>query len=118
MLTLARIGTILLRGSDSPGIHSAQARAVFAAAYAIFYDMPSLHILNDANNVAPFSYSVELFLSGLLLDDPYGGVLDDGSPARPLNRFPVSDFASDTPFALPLYTIVAQNQYITPDSQN
>jgi hypothetical protein len=86
--------------------------------YAIFYDMPSLHILNDANNVAPFSYSVELNHSGLLLDDPYGGTLDDGSPARSLNRFPVSDFASDTPFAVPLYTIVAQNQYITPYSQN
>ena len=86
--------------------------------YALFYDLPSLHILNDANNVAPFSYSVELFHKGLLLDDPFGGTLADGRPAKELDRFPVADFASDTPFADPLYTIVAQNQYITASTQN
>ena len=86
--------------------------------YAIFYDAPALNILNDANNVAPFSYSVELFQKGLLLDDPFAGRDEFGRSIRELDRFPVADFASDTPFADPLYTIVAQNQYITPYVQN
>ena len=93
-------------------------RTSIRGGYAIFYDMPSLHILNDANNVAPFSYSVELFQKGLLLDDPFAGKDDLGREIRALDRFPVADFASDTPFADPLYTIVSQNQYVTPYTQN
>ena len=93
-------------------------RTSIRGGYAIFYDLPSLHILNDANNVAPFSYSVEMFHKGLSMDDPFGGTLNDGRPARELDRFPVADFASDTPFAIPLYTIVSQNKYITPYTQN
>ena len=39
--------------------------------YAIFYDAPSLNAQNDANNVTPFSYSVE-FTDGSF-DKPFPG---------------------------------------------
>ena len=78
-------------------------RTSIRGGYAIFYDAPALNILNDANNVAPFSYSVELFQKGLLLDDPFAGKDEFGREIRELDRFPVADFASDTPFADPLY---------------
>lgn len=77
--------------------------------YAIFYDAPALMTLNDANNVSPFSYSVQLTEG--LLDDPYR--------ARPeLNRFPVEQFLPDTPFADPLFTILLDNKWVSPYSQN
>ncbi|MEW5980467.1 MAG: carboxypeptidase regulatory-like domain-containing protein [Acidobacteriota bacterium] len=77
--------------------------------YALFYDAPPLFTQNNGNNVAPFSYSVE-FTEGLL-DDPFRG-------REHLNRFPVTDFKPDTPFADPLYTLVVDRNFILPDIHN
>ncbi len=77
--------------------------------YAIFYDGPSLNAQNDANNVTPFSYSVEY---------------NDGSFDRPFagreaqNIFPVSAANHDVPFPTPLFTIVLDKKFITPYTQN
>ena len=79
------------------------------AGYAVFYDAPSLFSANNANNVAPFSYSVQ-FNDGLF-DSPYQG-------RESLNRYPLSGFSSDTPFASPLRTIVLDGQYVTAQTQN
>jgi hypothetical protein len=77
--------------------------------YAIFYDAPSLFTANNANNVSPFSYSVQ-FNDGLL-DTPYLG-------RQASNRFPVTQFRPDTPFNDPLETIVLDGKYVTPYTQN
>jgi hypothetical protein len=79
------------------------------AGYSIFYDFPSLQAFNDAANVAPFSYAVQ-FNEGLL-DDPYRG-------REHLNRYPVTDFRSDTPFPVPYSASVLDNKYITAYTQN
>src|SRR5688572_428118 len=79
------------------------------AGYAIFYDFPSLQAFNDAANVAPFSYAVQ-FNEGIL-DDPYRG-------RESLNRYPVADFRSDTPFPVPYSASVLDNKYITAYTQN
>jgi hypothetical protein len=79
------------------------------AGYAIFYDAPSLFSANNANNVAPFSYSVQ-FNDGLF-DNPYLG-------RESLNRYPLAGFSSDSPFASPLRTIVLDGQYVTAQTQN
>jgi hypothetical protein len=77
--------------------------------YAIFFDGPALNSQNDANNVTPFSYSVEF---------------TDGSFANPfqgreaLNIFPASAANHDVPFPTPLYTIVLDKKFITPTTQN
>ena len=77
--------------------------------YAIFYDEPSLNAQNDANNVTPFSYSVEY---------------DDGSFDNPFrgreaqNIFPASAANKDVPFPTPLFTIVLDKKFITPYTQN
>jgi len=77
--------------------------------YAIFYDAPSLNSQNDANNVTPFSYSVE-FTDGSF-DRPFQG-------RENLNIFPVSAANHDVPFPTPLYTIVLDKKFITPYTQN
>lgn len=77
--------------------------------YAIFYDGPSLNAQNDANNVTPFSYSVE-FTDGSF-DKPFLG-------REKLNIFPVSAANHDVPFPTPLYTIVLDKKFITPYTQN
>jgi hypothetical protein len=77
--------------------------------YAIFYDGPSLNAQNDANNVTPFSYSVE-FTDGSF-DNPFLG-------RESLNIFPVSAANHDVPFPTPLYTIVLDKKFITPYTQN
>jgi hypothetical protein len=77
--------------------------------YAIFYDGPSLNAQNDANNVTPFSYSVE-FTDGSL-DKPFLG-------REALNIFPASAANHDVPFPTPLYTIVLDKKFITPYTQN
>ena len=77
--------------------------------YAIFYDEPSLNAQNDANNVTPFSYSVE-FTDGLF-DNPFLG-------RNALNIFPVSAANHDVPFPTPLFTIVLDKKFITPYTQN
>jgi hypothetical protein len=77
--------------------------------YAIFYDAPSLNAQNDANNVTPFSYSVE-FQDGSF-DRPFAG-------REALNIFPVSAANHDVPYPTPLYTIVLDKKFITPYTQN
>jgi hypothetical protein len=79
------------------------------AGYSLFYDFPSLQAFNDAANVAPFSYAVQ-FNEGLL-DDPYRG-------RENLNRYPVADFRSDTPFPVPYSASVLDKKYITASTQN
>ena len=79
------------------------------AGYSMFFNFPGLQAQNDANNVAPFSYSVEFFEG--LLQDPFIGRQD-------LNRFPVAGILPDAPFATPLFSIVVDNKFITPDTQN
>ncbi|MFN7919508.1 MAG: TonB-dependent receptor [Bryobacteraceae bacterium] len=77
--------------------------------YAIFYDAPSLNAQNDANNVTPFSYSVE-FTDGSF-DKPFLG-------REKLNIFPVSAANHDVPFPTPLFTIVLDKKFVTPYTQN
>ncbi len=77
--------------------------------YAIFFDAPSLNAQNDANNVTPFSYSVE-FNNGSF-DRPFAG-------KERLNIFPVSAANHDVPFPTPLFTIVLDKKFITPYTQN
>jgi len=77
--------------------------------YAIYYDAPSLNAQNDANNVTPFSYSVE-FTDGSF-DRPFQG-------REALNIFPVGAANHDVPFPTPLYTIVLDKKFITPYTQN
>jgi hypothetical protein len=79
------------------------------AGYAIFYDAPSLFSANNANNVAPFSYSVQ-FNDGLF-DNPYLG-------RESLNIYPLSGFSATAPFPSPLRTIVLDGQYVTAQTQN
>ncbi len=77
--------------------------------YAIFYDAPSLNAQNDANNVTPFSYSVE-FTDGSF-ENPFRG-------REQLNIFPASAANKDVPFPEPLYTIVLDKKYVTTYTQN
>ncbi|MBI1789092.1 MAG: TonB-dependent receptor [Acidobacteria bacterium] len=79
------------------------------AGFGAYYDTPSLQAQNDANNVSPFSYSVQ-FYDGLL-DKPYRG-------RESSNRFPVLQFSKDTPFDSPLYTIVLDGKYVTTSAMN
>ncbi|MBZ5561862.1 MAG: carboxypeptidase regulatory-like domain-containing protein [Acidobacteriia bacterium] len=79
------------------------------AAYGIYYGAPQLNQLNNANDVAPFSYQVS-FDNGLF-DDPYAG-------RESLDQFPVKNFSSTAPFQSPLYTIVNDNYWPVPYSQN
>ena len=73
--------------------------------YALFFDGPSLNAQNDANNVTPFSYSVE-FNDGSF-DRPFAG-------REALDIFPASAANHDVPFPTPLYTIVLDKKFITP----
>ena len=77
--------------------------------YAIFYDTPSINAQNDANNVTPFSYSVE-YTDGLF-DNPFLG-------REFMNIFPVSANNHDVPYPTPLYTMVLDKKFITPYVQN
>jgi len=77
--------------------------------YAIFYDAPSLNAQNDANNVTPFSYSVE-FTDGSF-DNPFLG-------REALDIFPASAANHDVPFPTPLFTIVLDKKFITTYTQN
>ena len=77
--------------------------------YAIFYDGPSLNAQNDANNVTPFSYSVE-FTDGSF-DNPFLG-------REALDIFPASAANHDVPFPTPLFTIVLDKKFITTYTQN
>lgn len=79
------------------------------AGFGVYYDTPSLQAQNDANNVSPFSYSVQ-FYDGQL-DKPYLG-------REKSNIFPVTQFANDTPFDSPLYTIVLDGKYVTASTLN
>jgi hypothetical protein len=77
--------------------------------YAVFYDTPSINAQNDANNVTPFSYSVE-YTDGSF-DNPFLGRERD-------NIFPVSANVHDVPFPTPLFTRVLDKKFITPYTQN
>lgn len=77
--------------------------------YAVFYDGPSLNAQNDANNVTPFSYSVE-YPDGQF-DNPFLGRERD-------NIFPASAANKDVPFPTPLFTMVLDKKFITPYMQN
>jgi hypothetical protein len=79
------------------------------AAYGIYYSAPQLNLLNNSNDVAPFSYQVS-FNNGLF-DDPYAG-------RENMNLFPVKNFSATAPFASPLFTIVNDNYWPVPYSQN
>jgi hypothetical protein len=77
--------------------------------YAVFYDAPSLNAQNDANNVTPFSYSVE-YQDGSF-DNPFAG-------REAQNIFPASAANEDVPFPTPLFTMVLDKKFITPYTQN
>src|SRR4030095_8156895 len=77
--------------------------------YAMFFDEPSLNAQNDANNVTPFSYSVE-FTDGSF-DRPFAG-------RESLNIFPASAADHNVPFQTPLFTIVLDKKFITPYTHN
>ena len=77
--------------------------------YAVFYDEPSLNAQNDANNVTPFSYSVEYDDGNF--DNPFRG-------REAQNIFPASAANKDVPFPTPLFTIVLDKKFITPYTQN
>ncbi|MEK7404686.1 MAG: carboxypeptidase regulatory-like domain-containing protein, partial [Acidobacteriota bacterium] len=79
------------------------------AGYGIYYDAPSLFTANNANNVAPWSYSV-LFDDGVF-DNPYRG-------RERLNVYPLTSFGADSPFTDPLETIVLDGKYVTAYTQN
>src|SRR5262249_24082809 len=76
--------------------------------YGIYFDAPQLWVSNNANNVAPFSYSV-LFFDGQF-ENPYLG-------RESTNRFPLTSFGADTPFASPLETIVVDGKWVTSYTQ-
>lgn len=77
--------------------------------YAIFYDTPPINSQNDANNVTPFSYSVE-YTDGLF-DNPFLG-------RESQNIFPVPANNHDVPFPTPLFTMVLDKKFITSYTQN
>jgi hypothetical protein len=77
--------------------------------YAVYYDGPSLNAQNDANNVTPFSYSVE-YNDGLF-DNPFLG-------RESQNIFPAGPTNKDVPFPTPLFTMVLDKKFITPYTQN
>jgi len=77
--------------------------------YAIFYDTPSINAQNDANNVTPFSYSVE-YIDGWF-DNPFLG-------REHMNIFPVSANNRDVPYPTPLYTMVLDKKFVTAYTQN
>jgi len=77
--------------------------------FAMFFDMPSVNAQNDANNVTPFSYSVE-YNDGSF-DNPFLG-------RESMNIFPVSANNHDVPYPTPLYTMVLDKKFIVPYTQN
>lgn len=78
--------------------------------YGIFYDTPSLYMLNNMNLQSPFSFNVT-FNDGLF-DDPYRGRAN-------LNVFPFSgDFDRNSPFQSPFRAIVYQARWNQPYVQN
>jgi hypothetical protein len=77
--------------------------------YAVFYDGPSLNAQNDANNVTPFSYSVE-YQDGSF-DNPFLG-------REAQNIFPAGAADKNVPFPTPLFTMVLDKKFITPYTQN
>ena len=79
------------------------------AGYGIYYDAPQLISLNNQNDVSPFSYSVT-YNDGFF-DDPYLGRESD-------NVFPLKSFLKDTPYQSPLFTILEDNKFISPYTQN
>ena len=74
------------------------------AGYGIYYDAPQLAASNNMNDVAPFSYRVQLF-SGQF-DNPYAGHED-------LNVYPVQQFVPTTPYQSPLSTILLDGHFVT-----
>jgi hypothetical protein len=84
-------------------------RTSIRGGYALFFDGPSLNAQNDANNVTPFSYSVE-FTDGSF-DRPFAG-------RERLNIFPASAANHEVPFPTPLFTIVLDKKFITPETHN
>ena len=79
-------------------------KTAIRSGYGIYYDAPQLWVSNNANNVAPFSYST-LFFDGQL-ENPYAG-------RESSNKFPLSSFGPDSPFASPLETIVVDGKWVT-----
>ncbi|MBI3697018.1 MAG: TonB-dependent receptor [Acidobacteria bacterium] len=77
--------------------------------YAIYYDTPPINSQNDANNVTPFSYSVE-YTDGSF-DNPFLG-------REFMNIFPVPANNHDVPYPTPLYTMVLDKKFITASTQN
>lgn len=77
--------------------------------YAIFYDVPMTRAQNNSNDVAPFSYGVQ-FYNGLL-DNPFLG-------RESLNRYPITNFGSDSPYPSPLPMYVLDRKWVTAYTQN
>jgi hypothetical protein len=83
-------------------------KTALRSGYGIYFDAPLLWVSNNANNVAPFSYSV-LFFDGQL-DNPYLG-------RESSNKFPLTSFGPDSPFDSPLETIVVDGKWVTSSTQ-
>jgi hypothetical protein len=78
--------------------------------YGIYYDTPELFQLNNMNDQAPFSFTVE-FLNGSF-DNPYAG-------REQYNIFPFSgDFSKNSPFPLPDDAVALQPNMPRAYSQN
>jgi hypothetical protein len=84
-------------------------RTSLRGGYALFYDAPSLNAQNDANNVTPFSYSVE-YNDGIF-DNPFLG-------REAQNIFPAGPANKNVPFPTPLFTMVLDKKFISPYTQN
>ncbi|HUJ20998.1 MAG TPA: carboxypeptidase regulatory-like domain-containing protein [Bryobacteraceae bacterium] len=78
--------------------------------YGIYYDTPEMFQLNNMNDQAPFSFTVE-FLNGSF-DHPYAG-------RTQYNIFPFSgDFSKDSPFPIPDSAVTLQRKQPRAYSQN
>ena len=84
-------------------------KSVIRGGFGIYFDAPLLFGANNANNVSPFSYSVE-FNEGSL-SSPYQG-------REKLNLYPLSKFGPQSPFADPLETIVLNGKYTSSYTSN
>jgi hypothetical protein len=85
-------------------------RTSLRGGYAIYYDTPEMFQLNNMNDQAPFSFTVE-FLDGQF-DNPYAG-------RTQYNVFPFAgDFQKDSAFPIPDPAVALQAKQPRPYEQN